>query len=79
MKNITLAIALSMSLATGSAHAGIDAPSGSNDDKVIIGAVVIGLALWLMTGKGSKGSAGMSTSSKNADSGTGTGKVLKEF
>jgi len=78
MKKITLAIALSMSLAAGTAQAGDVAPSGSNnDEKVLIGAAVIGLAIWLLSGKDRKGS--MSTSSKNAESGTGTGKVLKEF
>lgn len=77
MKKITLAIALSMSLAAGTAHAGGQAPSGSNnDEKVLIGAALIGLAIWLLAGKDKDG---MSTSSKNAESGTGSGKVLEEF
>ncbi len=80
MKKMTLAIALSMSLASGSAQAGDVAPSGSNnDEKVLIGAALIGLAIWLLSDKDGKGS--MTTSSKNADSdtGTGSGKVLQEF
>lgn len=77
MKKITLAIALSMSLAAGSAQAADNAPSGSNnDEKVLIGAALIGLAIWLLAGKDKDG---MSTSSKNAESGTGSGKVLEEF
>ena len=82
MKKTTLAIALSMSLAAGTAQAGLNPvpPSGSNnDEKVLIGAALIGLAIWLLAGKDGKGS--MSTSSKNADTenGTGSGKVLQEF
>ncbi|RFP87173.1 hypothetical protein DZK27_12570 [Rhodobacteraceae bacterium 63075] len=78
MKKTTLAVALSMSLASGSAQAADVAPSGSNnDEKVLIGAALIGLAIWLLAGKDGKGS--MSTSSKNAESGTGSGKVLQEF
>ncbi len=79
MKKMTLAVALSMSLAAGSVQAADLAPSSSsNDDRVLIGAVVVGLAFWLLAGKGS---AGLTTSTKNADSnsGTGSGKVLQKF
>jgi len=80
MKKTTLAIALTMSLAAASAQAqSVAAPApSSNDDRVLIGALVVGLAFWLLAGKGS---AGLSMSTKNADksNGTGSGKVLQKF